>query len=359
MKVLIIGAGVSGMTCAIRLKKYGIIPKILEKKSRIGESLEFGAVLFNMLNKGISDPVVFFKENNLDINANYKLKSIRMICEDVKLDFYGNMGYTLVRGQTVGSIENQLYKQLALPVMFDTYVDIEYIKKIKKRYDYVIDATGGKTIPDHFGLWENRYHAVNRVATVIGNFEELKPIIWFNSKYANNGFAYLVPINEKMAKLALVCSDTNSNQINYYWNKFLDTEKILGSIIDIKDMEHFCSSGHLKSLTNENIMFIGNAAGMTDSFIGNGAFKAIQSGIIAGDCIGKGLDYKKAMKPINEELKVYDKFRSVVKNYENKEFKKLIKILHAPIINNLVYKNPLFKLNDLQFFVKLLSKKNK
>jgi flavin-dependent dehydrogenase len=78
MKVAIIGAGISGLSCAFELKKYGIIPTIFEEKSKLGESLGFGAIMFHMFNRGIKDPFKFLKEYNINLTPNSPLKAITM-----------------------------------------------------------------------------------------------------------------------------------------------------------------------------------------------------------------------------------------------------------------------------------------
>lgn len=37
MEVAIMGAGMSGLCCAITLERYGITPTIFEKRSRVGD----------------------------------------------------------------------------------------------------------------------------------------------------------------------------------------------------------------------------------------------------------------------------------------------------------------------------------
>ena len=56
LKVAIIGAGVSGLSCALELEKYGIKPTIYEKNSFIGEIHPHVTAIFDVIVRHIKDP---------------------------------------------------------------------------------------------------------------------------------------------------------------------------------------------------------------------------------------------------------------------------------------------------------------
>ena len=62
MNVAIIGAGVSGLSCAFELEKYGITPTIFEKRSQVGEASGYAGIWINLLARNNKDPVKYLMD---------------------------------------------------------------------------------------------------------------------------------------------------------------------------------------------------------------------------------------------------------------------------------------------------------
>ena len=60
LKVGIIGAGLAGLSCAFELEKFGIIPVIFEKKSSLGQNMNFNSIQMNLFDMGLKNPVKYF-----------------------------------------------------------------------------------------------------------------------------------------------------------------------------------------------------------------------------------------------------------------------------------------------------------
>lgn len=355
MKVAIIGAGLSGLSCAFELKKHGIIPTIFEKQAMLNVSAGFPVVVLNLLDKKFNNPVEYLsKNNNLHIKPLFPLNKIEFFSPNHQSTVKAHHGYIFLNNEKdVQSIKSQICSQVNIPINFNTVVDIN---TIKNKFDYVIVATGESYIPYNLGVWKTNVRSVVKVSTLLGNFKEMTIKIWFNNDFAKNSFVYLVPESSKKAKLVNVVNDINMQEIEYYWNKFLENQNLNHEIIESRTSLH--NAGYVTSLQIDNIFLVGNCAGMTDCFIGTGCFRAIQSGIYAAQSIVKGLNYSELMKSFINELKIYREFRKAMNTFDNKDFDKFILSLKVPLVKQSFYNNPFFKLADMKNIIKNYNKFN-
>ena len=116
----------------------------------------------------------------------------------------GQLGYIFEIGPNNRSITRQLYEKLTTPVKFNTLADY---KELAAHYDKIIVATGSAYFAKELGLWTDVFRGWVRGAVVSGSFNPHTWIVWYNKKYANNGYAYLGPFNSNTATLVLVVSD--------------------------------------------------------------------------------------------------------------------------------------------------------
>lgn len=140
MKVAIIGAGISGLSCAFEFKKYGIIPTIFEKKRRIGEDVDFIASTLKLFDVTYKDPLKYLKdEYGIELKPLNILQQTIINAPNRKTIVKRVQGYIFCRGECEQSIENQIALIADIPIIFNKHISID---EIKKEYDYVIDATG-------------------------------------------------------------------------------------------------------------------------------------------------------------------------------------------------------------------------
>lgn len=62
MEVAIMGAGMSGLSCALTLEKYGITPTIFEKRSSVGDKFVNAEAMFSILNRPSNDWISYIAE---------------------------------------------------------------------------------------------------------------------------------------------------------------------------------------------------------------------------------------------------------------------------------------------------------
>ena len=350
IRVAIIGAGLSGLSCAHELKLHGIDPVIFEEKSMIGEILDYQNILFNMFNfPQYGDSLKFLKKKyNLDIKHQFRIREISITAPNRKVyTARGNLGYIMKRGTARDSVENQLIRAADVPVRFNTYVEIE---NITDEFDHIVVATGTDIIPKKFNIFSTTFNGFVRIANVLGEFKTGSVRMWFNSEYSKNAYAYLIPYSSKAARLILIVNGITHEELDVYWKKFLEEEKITYYITEARDREH--NVGFVDPVQVGKVYFVGNAGGFIDDLFGFGSAKAEISGVTAARAIIRSGDYDRMIKPFKDDFRKKHEFRTVMNTWSNDEVSRALAFLHFPIIKQFIYNNPLFKLTHTTFIAK-------
>lgn len=352
MKVAIVGAGLSGLSCAFELKKYGIKPTIFEKRSEVGDTLDYAVSTLRIFMKFNGSPRKYLKKNyGLNMVPLNTLKKIVMIGPSNRAILKGNLGYIFKKGLEPYSMENQIAKQVNLPIDFDSSISVD---NIKNHFDYIVWATGIHTLSKKLNLWTTTFSTYARVATILGDFKTDSANMWLNREYARNGYGYLLPYGKKKACLSLIVNNIAAPELNYYWKKFWEREKFKWKVLETRDMEYV--AGFAKPIKVDNIYFVGNTAGLTENIVGSGAMNAIESGIMAARSMVKNLDYNDLMADASEKVKKNHDVRKFLNTLDNKGFDRLIAFLDLPVIKQIIYNNPLYKTTHSSPIIKLYNK---
>ncbi len=352
MKIAIVGAGISGLSCAIGLKRHGVIPDVFERKSHIGAGMNFMGGVFRQFHHNRKDPLCYVnKRYNLKLIPNSSINNLTMIGPNHTSHIKGKLGYMFKRGEESGSLENQLAAYAKVPVRFDTYADAV---ELAKEYDAVIAATGDDKVAKQLGIWNVRMNTQCRVATVLGEFDPSALTMWINNDYTKHGFCFMAAVTQKQAYIHLIVNAVTSEELDCYWKRFIEAQQLSVKIILTTDHEE--NNGYASKLKERNIIFTGNSAGMLDTAVGFGAFNAIESGFMAADSIlGKG-DYEKMTRPIRKYVDDLCHIRTLINNFNNKCFGRFIALLGFPGLKQLIYKAPLFRIRDVMPGIKLYNR---
>ena len=348
LKIAIIGANLSGLSCAYRLEKYGLKPTIFEKNGQVGKTNDTNLCTFRIFNNHLGDTLHYFKKKyGLRLNPIGTLNEILMNGPNKKTLARGKFGYIFKRGIDKTSLENQIASLLRTPIIFDTSVNA---LDIMNEFDYVVVATGENSTAKKLGVWSSTLSSYTRIAKILGKFRPTRMTMWFNVHYFKHCYAYILPSGSTTAVFSLVVNDITRTELDFYWRAFLEGIPFPYKIIQTIDHEFNC--GNVASPQIDNIYFIGNAAGMTDSFLGLGMSRVVESGIAAADSIAQGLDYTKAIEPLIKDVQMLHEFRRAVNTFNNKDYNRLITLLGLPVIKQAVYRNPFFRISHISPLVK-------
>lgn len=352
MKVAIVGTGLSGLAAAHEFYDHGIIPQLFEGGTAIGGKLDFPAIVLKMYIGPYGNPFKYLKDKyNINIHPQQEIKGILIASQNKELYVKGNFGYILSRPPYYDSIDNQIFKGVNVPVTYNTLTDTD---TLMSEFDYVVYGISYMTDVRKYCTLSETFHGHVRIANVLGNFDPQMVKIWFNTEYAKNGYAYLVPLNERDARIILIVNNISAIQLDAYWNQFLTTENIQYKIYNIRDLEHVV--GNVNPIQYKNLYFVGNAAGMLDSFMGFGALRAIISGVTAARSIIHNLNYNKLMMPyIKDNWKKYE-FRKAFNFLTDNSIDKIVTLCGMPLVKLMTFNNPLYKMTYATPIVKMINK---
>ncbi|WP_432405301.1 NAD(P)/FAD-dependent oxidoreductase [Wukongibacter sp. M2B1] len=338
MKVAIIGAGLSGISCALELERYGIKPTIYEKNSFIGEMHPHVTAIFDIVIRHLKhqrqDMIDYFKyELNKEIIPLNPINSIVHNSPRNQSIIKGNLGYFFKRGREKDGLKYQMYSQLRdTKIIFNNLADYE---KLSKRYDKVVIASGYMNFTKELGCVYSLFSAMVRGAVVLGDFDPNSLLLWINQDYCKNGYAYLTPFNNKKATLVLITNDVNEAHIDYYWDRFIFEEGIKLTVVKEFKLKH--ETGYVYPSQVGNVYLAGGARGGIEPFLGFGQMNSIASGTMVARAIAEGKDYEKLLKTIDMGIRRMIEFRRSFNRMTNQGYDTFVPTIGLPGVKQLIY----------------------
>ncbi|NNG67132.1 NAD(P)/FAD-dependent oxidoreductase [Caldanaerobacter subterraneus] len=351
LKIAIIGAGISGLSCALALERHGIYCDIYERKHTIGNLFPFGEIILQIMTRPCKDPLDFFKKFGLVLRPLNEITRIVIKSPTRKVEIRGRLGYIFERGQGKNSIENQLAQQIKSKIFFNVNANYE---DLKKSYDYVVIATGNEMAAKQLTEWESVVSARVKGGILLGDFEPHSVYVWFDRSYAKSGFAYLVPLSNKKASLILVATYTLKEEIEDLWQTFLFRESLKYKMIETFETE--LESGMIKEHQVGNVYLVGNAGGFLEPAFGFGLANSIKTSFYCADSIVKGGNYDGKVKDVLKGIEKMVELRKEIDDMRDEDYDRLLRIIGNPFIKGLIYKTNFNIMKHMPFFIKLIKK---
>lgn len=345
MKIAIMGAGISGLTCAITLEQHGITPTIFEKRTRVGDRFINAEALFHILNRPIKDCLPYIKQkfniilepidsvNNVTIHSKNYISCISCI--------NGNIGYTNLRGRHENSFESQLEKQVKSKIIFNSLYKYE---ELCKEFDYLVLATVDGEYASLLGNYRCDLTCTIKGATVEGEFVTSNPHVWFNYDIIPKGYAWLIPFSEKEANLVIAYPDYPNNiklDRNNMWNRFYSLAcRDLNQQLKVTDS--FEITGYMMGICLrpriDNTYFVGNCFGTISPGLGFGQFSSILTGVYcAYEILGIG-EYRKLVTPLFKNYYNSLVLRRFLENLTDTEIDSMVKKIDGKLLGGFIDK---------------------
>ncbi|MCT8139419.1 NAD(P)/FAD-dependent oxidoreductase [Anaerobacillus sp. CMMVII] len=363
MKVAIMGAGLSGLTCAIMLERHGIKPTIFESRTQVGDRFINGEAFLSLLTRPINDSFQYLSdEYQLYLRPTGSINQIIINSENEQASIKEHVGFVNIRGRHKLSLEAQLAEQVKSDILFNSKHSYE---ELLQEYSHVIMATGDAEYAMKLQNFREDLSVSLKGATIEGNFDRFSVLVWLDNTMAPKGYGYLLPFSDTEANIVIAHPDLQEGQeelVTKFWERFYDRVcSELGQTLRITDQFqiHNYKLGICKSARIGNTFFTGNCFGSAMPFLGFGQFAAILTGIYAAyDLCGYGKyeDYTKILK------KSYDyslTLRRGMEHLTNQNFDFIVKHLNGYVGDKLFRPSKHNPLKTLSYLVRPFIKKER
>lgn len=357
MKVAIIGAGTSGLACAIELEKNGIKPVIFERNNFIGEYHGHVSAFLKVITRPVADPIKYMdKHFGIKLVPLTRLKHVEHYSPNNRVTVSGSLGYLMIRGNENDSVKNQLYHQVKTPVQFNTFVKPE---DIEHEFDAVVVADGTWTTPERYGIWQEVMRTWVKGGIFTGKFKSNTIKLWLDNDLTNGVYVYCAPYDNKSAAIAHVVQGIEHCELNDYWQRFLRSRDILKDhdIIESWELPH--RAGTLTTNKVGKVYFIGAAGGGVEPFLGFGQFNAIVTGVMAARSIAHGIDINILLKDMKSKIQELIVLRTLLNKATNRDYDRLLGLMKLPGVRSTIYRTDIDILKLLSGGVKILEGKKK
>ncbi|MBZ4644659.1 MAG: hypothetical protein JG777_148 [Clostridia bacterium] len=349
MRTAIMGAGLSGLCCAYILEKYGYNFDIYENRSCVGDRFVNGEIIMEILDRPVQDIFsLLAREYGLYLKAANVINKIIIKSPKETATIQDFIGYITIRGRHEQSLEKQIAANIKKRIIFNSDRTVE---DLLKNYDKVVLATGNGSYSEKFNNYTAHVPVNLKGATIEGDFDPNTVIAWLNNNFAPQGYAYLIPFNQKEANVVIAYPNYEHNKkyyIDRLWDNLLNSFNFRFRIIDQFQITDY-QLGIAKKCKIDNIFFVGNCFGTTMPFLGFGQTGTILSGIYAGmDICGKS-KYEREIKKLRNSYFDSLALRREMEKFNNNDYDRLVKLFNTKL-GKKVFINK--KVNFLKYAVK-------
>lgn len=329
------GAGLSGLSCAITLENNGITPDIYEKRSMVGDRFVNGEIFMSVLTRPVNDVIFYLaKKHNIYLKPAANIKKLIIHSKNETATIKNQLGFITIRGRHQNSLEKQLAEQTNCKIYFNSS---KSYNQLLHNYTHIIMATGDAAYTEKLQDYRKDLSVTLKGATISGNFNPYTVRAWLNYDLAPGGYGYFIPFSKKEANIVIGIPESpvnNKPDLNKLWKNFY-TEVCRKFKQNLKTTDQFQIRNYIIGLCSfpriGNTYFTGNCLGTVMPFLGFGQFGAILSGIYAAlDISGQG-DYKKLINPLVNSYRNSLALRKTLQKLNNSRLNTIVKILaHFP-----------------------------
>ncbi len=336
MKVAIIGAGTSGLACAIELERNGIYPEIFERNEFIGEYHPHVSAFLDLITRPVPDPIKYIdKKFGIKLKPLNQFRKVIHYSPNNQVTVSGPLGYFMIRGREENSVKNQLHSQIKSQVHFGCFVQPE---ELENEFDYVVVADGHWSTPTRYGIWQEVMRTWVKGAIFEGDFQVDTLQMWLDNDLTKGVYIYSAPYSKNKAVIAHVVQNIEHEELNDYWHRFLESRDILKNYDMVESWELPHRAGNVTTNKVGKIYFVGAAGGGVEPFLGFGQFNAVITGVMVARSIAQGSDISQLLSELRKKNEELGKIRPLLNSATNEGFDRLLTFMKTPGLRSLVYR---------------------
>lgn len=334
MKVAIMGAGLSGLACAMELERHGIEPIIFEKRRTVGDRFVNGEVFFSLFSRPVLDEIRYLSERHkLYLQPITNINQLIVSAPEATATLKGRVGFITSRGRHAQSLEGQLARTVKTDIRFHSEESYEHVAQ---HYTHVVLATGDATYTEKLQRFDTSSTVTLAGATVEGQFQPHQVQCWLDNSLApHGGYGYVIPLSRREASLVVAYPEKHgfaAYDSQRQWDLFFRrAQKDLGQELKVTDT--FEVNRYIMGLAQHprigNTFFVGNCFGALMPFMGFGQFQAILTGIYAAwDICGLG-DYECLTEPLRHAHQNSLALRRAIEQMDNSRLNQVVDKLNG------------------------------
>ncbi|GHH99888.1 NAD(P)/FAD-dependent oxidoreductase [Neobacillus kokaensis] len=333
MNIAIMGAGLSGLACAITLEKAGIRPAIFEKRSQVGDRFVNGEALLSIFTHPDRDNIATFSDQyGIYLSPTSHIQRMELFSKNKKAVIEGHLGFSNIRGREQDSFEAQLERQTKSTIKFHSE---ETYEQLLSDYTHVVLAAGDGAYSKSMKNFREDFTVSIKGVTISGKFDRYTVMSWLDYDLAPFGYGFLIPYSEKEANLSIAIPDIPKNahvHISDLWDVFY--QKVRSQLVqNLPITDQFQITQYPIGICNSprigNTYFVGNCYGSMMPFMGFGQYAAILSGVYAAyDLCGMG-NYEELMKPLRQSYENSLVLRKAMEQLSNEGLDRIIHSLQG------------------------------
>lgn len=333
MQIAIMGAGLSGLACAITLEKNGISPTIFEKRDKLGDRFVNGEVFLDLFTRPVHDCIASLSNQyGIYLKPTANIQKMKLFSKNEQAVIEGHLGFTNIRGREQDSFESQLGRQTKSTIHFNSKKTYE---QLLNEYSHLVVATGDGGYAMETNNFRKDLSVSIKGATVEGAFDRYTVMAWIDYDLSPYGYCFLIPYSEKEATISVAIPDLPENEdvnMDELWEQFYPKVQVqLEQELPVTDQFQITRyiMGICKYPRIGNTFYVGNCFGTMMPFMGFGQYASILSGVYAAyDLCGLG-DYEELMKPLRQSYEDSLVLRRAMEQLSNEGIDRIIRGLQG------------------------------